>query len=232
LSVMQGFINFLQINTTIVISAFLVSCGGLAPKNQSANLPPNQNTNLAIVIPKQSPTHLPTIEVENTPPPTPDIANISQNNNLSNNSENLPTSDKLIIPVAGVGREDLQDTFRDARSQGRVHDAIDIIAPKGTPVIAASDGEIARFFDSERGGVTIYQFSRDKKLVYYYAHLDRRAENLREHDFVRQGTIIGYVGDTGNAVPGNYHLHFAVWIVSDPKRFWEGANINPYSLLQ
>jgi murein DD-endopeptidase MepM/ murein hydrolase activator NlpD len=125
----------------------------------------------------------------------------------------------------------LRDTFKDARSEGRVHDAIDIMAPMGAPVLAAADGEIARFFDSEKGGITIYQFSADKKLIYYYAHLQRRADTIQEHQFVKQGTVIGYVGDTGNAGAGNTHLHFAVWTVTDPKRYWDGTNINPYTLL-
>lgn len=144
----------------------------------------------------------------------------------------MQPTDKLIIPVVGVKSSELRDTFKDARSEGRVHDAIDIMAKKGTPVVAAADGEIARFFDSERGGITIYQYSSDKKMIYYYAHLDRRAENLREKEFVKQGTIIGYVGDTGNAGAGNDHLHFAIWIVEDPKRYWDGTNINPYPLLK
>lgn len=138
----------------------------------------------------------------------------------------------LMIPVVGIRREDLRDTFKDARSENRVHDAIDIMAPHNAPVVAAVDGEIARFFDSERGGLTVYQFSADKKLIYYYAHLDRRADNLREKEFVKQGTLLGFVGDTGNAGAGNYHLHFAIWTVDDPKRYWDGTNINPYPLLR
>jgi peptidoglycan LD-endopeptidase LytH len=137
----------------------------------------------------------------------------------------------LMIPVQGIRAQDLRDTFTDARSEGRSHDAIDIIAPQGAPVLAAADGEIAQFHDSERGGITIYQYSRDKKLIYYYAHLQARAPNLKKGDFVRQGTIIGTVGDTGNSGAGNFHLHFAVWTITDPKRVWEGTNINPYPLL-
>src|SRR6185503_12279551 len=79
----------------------------------------------------------------------------------------------LVIPVKGVKREQLQDTFKDARSEGRVHDAIDILAPAGTPVIATAEGEIVKLFESERGGITIYQLSKDKKLIFYYAHLQR-----------------------------------------------------------
>jgi peptidoglycan LD-endopeptidase LytH len=139
---------------------------------------------------------------------------------------------KLIIPVTGVREDQLQDTFADARSEGRVHDAIDIPAPLGTPVVAAADGEIIKLFQSDRGGTTIYQLSVDRKLVFYYAHLQRYADGLAEGKFVRQGEVIAFVGDTGNAGPGNYHLHFSIAVVADPKRYWEGTNINPYPLLR
>ena len=139
---------------------------------------------------------------------------------------------QLLIPVAGVTPQQLVDSFSDARSEGRVHDAIDIPAPAGTPVLAADDGEIVKFFDSEKGGITIYQLSSDRKFVYYYAHLQRRADNLQVGQTVERGRTIGYVGDTGNAGSGNFHLHFSVAAVSDPKRYWEGVNINPYPLLR
>ncbi|HET6890807.1 MAG TPA: M23 family metallopeptidase [Pyrinomonadaceae bacterium] len=139
---------------------------------------------------------------------------------------------KLIVPVAGVKPEQLQDTFADSRSEGRVHDAIDIPAAAGTPVLAATDGQIVKLFQSERGGTTIYQLSADKKLIFYYAHLQSYADGLYEGKMVHQGEVIGFVGDTGNAGPGNYHLHFSIMVVSDPKRYWEGVNINPYPLLR
>lgn len=138
----------------------------------------------------------------------------------------------LIIPVAGVRPDQLLDTFTDSRSEGRSHDAIDIMAPAETPVLAAIDGQIQKLFQSERGGTTIYQLSADQKLIFYYAHLSRYADGLTEGKQVRQGEVIAYVGDTGNAGPGNYHLHFSIAVVSDPKRYWEGTNINPYTLLR
>jgi peptidoglycan LD-endopeptidase LytH len=138
----------------------------------------------------------------------------------------------LIIPVAGVKPDQLLDTFSDARSEGRTHDAIDIPAAAETPVLAATDGKILKLFQSERGGTTIYQLSSNQELVFYYAHLSHYAEGLAEGDLVRQGQVIAYVGDTGNAGAGNYHLHFSIAVVSDPKRYWEGANINPYPLLR
>lgn len=138
----------------------------------------------------------------------------------------------LIIPVAGVRPEQLIDTFDDARSEGRLHDAIDIMAPAGTPVLAAADGRIVKLFQSERGGTTIYQLGPNQEVIFYYAHLAGYAPGLAEGNNVRQGDVIAYVGDTGNAGPGNYHLHFSIAVVSDPKRYWEGTNINPYPLLR
>ena len=137
----------------------------------------------------------------------------------------------LIIPVAGVRPDQLLDTFDDARSEGRVHDAIDIMAAAETPVLAATDGKIIKLFQSERGGTTIYQLSANQELVFYYAHLSHYADGLAEGNFVKQGQVIAYVGDTGNAGPGNYHLHFSIATITDPKRYWEGTNINPYPLL-
>ncbi|MCI0336959.1 MAG: peptidoglycan DD-metalloendopeptidase family protein [Acidobacteria bacterium] len=139
---------------------------------------------------------------------------------------------KIIIPVHGVRAQDLRDTYNDARSAERVHNAIDIMAPRGTPVLATADGEIARLFSSERGGNTIYQFSSDKRLVFYYAHLDRFADGMVAGRRVSQGEVIAYVGDTGNAVAGNYHLHFSIWAVTDPNRYWDGVTINPYPILR
>ena len=137
----------------------------------------------------------------------------------------------LVIPVEGIRPNDLINTFDDARGQNREHDAIDIIAPRGTPVLAATDGRILRLFESERGGLTIYQLGLDERTVYYYAHLNGYAEGLAAEQRVRRGQVIGAVGDTGNAVPGNYHLHFAIWTVEDPAQFWDGTPVNPYPLL-
>lgn len=183
-----------------------------------------------------TPQPIPSIE---TSTPTPEIAlteaNTSQtlNNSQSQNNSAPETSQTLMIPVVGIKREQLQDTYNDARSNNRVHNAIDIIAPAGTPVVAASDGEIAKFFYSNGGGgITIYQYSPDKHFIYYYAHLQKRADNINEHDYVKQGTIIGYVGDTGNSGEGNFHLHFAISVLTDPKRIFDGTEINPYPILK
>ncbi len=134
--------------------------------------------------------------------------------------------------MAGIKAEDLRDTFNESRSEGRTHNAIDIMAERGTSVLAAADGEIIRLHSSDRGGNSIYQWNSDKKIVFYYAHLDRFADGITAGRLVRQGEVIAYVGDTGNAVKGSYHLHFSIWAVTDPKRYWDGVNINPYSILR
>jgi peptidoglycan LD-endopeptidase LytH len=138
----------------------------------------------------------------------------------------------LLIPVVGVRPEQLTDTFSDALSEGRTHDAIDIAAPAGTPVVAVADGRIVKFHDSEAGGITIYQISEDERFFFYYAHLQSRAAGIAEGQPVKRGTVIGYVGDTGNAGQGNTHLHFSISTVIDSKRWWDGVSINPYPILR
>lgn len=138
----------------------------------------------------------------------------------------------LLVPVAGVRPQELRDNFSQPRGRGRTHGAIDILAPRGTPVVAAVDGTIEKLFFSKAGGVTIYQFDLARERVYYYAHLDRYAGGLREGQAVRQGDVIGYVGTTGNSPPGTPHLHFAIEILTAEKRWWKGTPVNPYPLLR
>ncbi len=141
----------------------------------------------------------------------------------------LPHS--IVIPVDGVSSEDLRDSWAQPRSGGRLHAAIDILAPRGTPVVAAVDGTIKKLYVSNGGGTTIYQFDREERRVYYYAHLDAYANGLAEGLFVRQGTVIGYVGTTGNAPPGTPHLHFSIEDLPPTKEWWKGSPVNPYPLL-
>jgi peptidoglycan LD-endopeptidase LytH len=110
--------------------------------------------------------------------------------------------DALTISVAGVRPEQLRDTFNEARSEGRTHNALDIMASCGTPTVAATAGKIIKLFQSARGGSTIYQLCADNRTVFYYAHLARYADGLTEGRLAQQGEVIGYVGDTGNVVPG------------------------------
>ena len=137
----------------------------------------------------------------------------------------------LAIPVRGIRPDQLRDSYSAPRSGGRVHNAIDIMAPRGTPVLAAADGTILKLRTGGNGGITIYQLDPDGRTLYYYAHLERYAAGLREGLPVWRGQVIAYEGDTGNAGRGNYHLHFSVSRLDDPRRWWEGRNTNPYPLL-
>ncbi|CAD2254301.1 M23 family metallopeptidase [Xanthomonas arboricola pv. juglandis] len=137
----------------------------------------------------------------------------------------------LLIPVQGIGSGQLQDTFTDARSEGRVHDAIDILAPTGTPVIAVADGTVEKLFNSERGGLTVYQFDPNGTYCYYYAHLERYADGLAEKQAIKRGQVIGYVGSTGNADPAAPHLHFEIHRLGPEKQWWKGEVLNPYPVL-
>lgn len=137
----------------------------------------------------------------------------------------------LLMPVQGVQPKQLVDTYTQSRGEGRVHDAIDIMAARGTPVLAVADGRVAKLFTSQRGGLTVYQFDREEKLAYYYAHLDRYAPSLVEGAQLRRGDPVGFVGSTGNASPDAPHLHFAVFVLGPEKRWWQGTAVNPYPLL-
>jgi peptidoglycan LD-endopeptidase LytH len=147
-------------------------------------------------------------------------------------AERASADRRLAIPVLGIRPEQLRDTYNASRSGGRRHDAIDIHAPRGTPVLAASDGEIIKLHSGARGGISLYQLDADGVTRYYYAHLDRYADGVREGVRVRRGQVIGYVGDTGNAQPGDYHLHFSIARLSDRRRWWTGVNLNPFDLLR
>jgi murein DD-endopeptidase MepM/ murein hydrolase activator NlpD len=138
----------------------------------------------------------------------------------------------IIVPVAGIAAEDLQDNYLQARGGGtRLHGAIDIMAPRNTPVLAAVDGKIVKLFTSAAGGLTIYQFDEREERVYYYAHLDRYLPTLSAGQFVRQGSVIGFVGTTGNAAPDAPHLHFAIEVLPPTKEWWKGTPVNPYPIL-
>jgi murein DD-endopeptidase MepM/ murein hydrolase activator NlpD len=137
----------------------------------------------------------------------------------------------LDIPVEGVNPDDLRDTFADARGS-HAHEALDIMAPRHTLVRAVDDGRIQKLFTSKAGGFTIYQFDPTETFSYYYAHLDRYADGLREGQMVRQGDLLGYVGSSGNASPDAPHLHFAIFRLTPERQWWKGEPINPYPALR
>jgi murein DD-endopeptidase MepM/ murein hydrolase activator NlpD len=137
----------------------------------------------------------------------------------------------LVMPVEGARAADLRDNFEETRGSTRRHEAIDIRAPRGTPVVAAVDGSIEKLFTSEQGGLTVYEFDHDRNYCYYYAHLDHYAEDVREKQLVRRGDRLGYVGSTGDASAEAPHLHFAIFRLGPEKQWWVGTPINPYPFL-
>ena len=139
----------------------------------------------------------------------------------------------LAVPVSGIEPSNLTDTYRQARAAGaRVHDAIDIMAPQGTPVVAAAPGRVEKlFFSKGGGGITAYVRSPDDRWIYYYAHLQDYAPGLKEGQMVKRGDPIGRVGATGNANPAGPHLHFAIHRMKPEDDWHEGTAINPYPLL-
>ena len=153
-------------------------------------------------------------------------------------SDELPSKKRILVIE---DEPDIVRGIRDAlefegfevqsRGTGRLHDAIDIMATRGTPVLAVADGRVAKLFDSKPGGLTVYQFDREEKLAYYYAHLDRYAAGLTEGRVLKRGEVLGYVGSTGNASPSAPHLHFAVFVLGPEKKWWQGTAVNPYPLL-
>ena len=162
------------------------------------------------------------IETATAPPP------VVVNEQPSMRDADAPRT--MIIPVAGVTRSAIRDMFNDARG-GRRHEAIDIMAPTGTPVIATDDGIVKKLFNSKPGGLTVYQFDPDQRFCYYYAHLDRYAPGLHEGQFLKRGEVLGYVGTTGNAPKNAPHLHFALIRLDKERRWWKGTYVNPYPLL-
>jgi peptidoglycan LD-endopeptidase LytH len=160
-------------------------------------------------------------------PPAPEASDMS--------AANLPQDlgrRNLMIPVQGIKPGELQNTFEDSRSAGRVHEAIDIMAPRNTPVVAVESGRIAKLFTSKLGGLTIYQFDPTETYSYYYAHLERYAPGIQEGMQVTRGQVIGYVGTSGNANPEGPHLHFAIFKLNEQKNWWEGAPINPFHIFK
>lgn len=139
----------------------------------------------------------------------------------------------LAIPVAGIRPGQLVDTYTQARAGGaRTHDAIDIMAAEGTPVMAAAPGRVEKLFLSQGGGgITVYIRSPDQRWIYYYAHLQGYAPGMAEGQQVRQGQLLGRVGHSGNANPAGPHLHFAIMRMNPGERWWQGTAINPYPLL-
>jgi murein DD-endopeptidase MepM/ murein hydrolase activator NlpD len=139
---------------------------------------------------------------------------------------------ELDLPVRGMARRDLRDSFDETRGSTRKHEAIDILASRNTPVLAVEDGIVARLFDSKAGGNTVYQFDPTTRYVYYYAHLERYADGLQEGNHIQRGQVLGYVGTSGNAPKDTPHLHFAIFRLTEKKQWWQGSPIDPYDVFK
>jgi murein DD-endopeptidase MepM/ murein hydrolase activator NlpD len=140
---------------------------------------------------------------------------------------------QLAMPIAGIDPKTLTDQFNEARGGGsRKHEAIDLIAPRGTPVLAVAEGNVAKLFNSKDGGLTVYQFDNTQKYAFYYAHLDRYAPGIKEGMLLRKGDTLGFVGTTGDAPKDVPHLHFAVFKLGPEKQWWKGTALNPLPMLK
>jgi peptidoglycan LD-endopeptidase LytH len=135
---------------------------------------------------------------------------------------------RLRVPIDGEQIETLKGGFAERRDGSRPHEAVDMLAPRNTPVHAVESGTIAKLFTSKQGGLTIYQYDPSGRLCYYYAHLERYADGLKDGQAISQGDVIGYVGTTGNAPPNTPHLHFAVFELNADKHWWQGRPLDPY----
>jgi peptidoglycan LD-endopeptidase LytH len=138
----------------------------------------------------------------------------------------------LIVPVRGVEASALYDTYDEQRGGGtRVHEALDIPAPRGTPVLSATGGRVLKLFNSEAGGKMVYAADSSERFILMYAHLDSYANGLAEGQPLHRGQVIGAVGTTGNAPPTVPHLHCALARSNDVKQWWKGSPVNPFPLL-
>lgn len=135
---------------------------------------------------------------------------------------------KLIIPAQGVTPDKLIDSFDDLRGGTRHHEAMDIMSPRGTPVVSADDGQVLKLHNSVAGGLSIYIADTSQRFIMLYAHLDRYQPGLTAGMPVKKGQVIGYVGSTGNASPAAPHLHFAIARSDNMKEWWKGTPLNPF----
>ncbi len=217
-----------------------------APKDSSASAPATASAPKVTAAPESSDAKpaetnggaVVTVQPMGTPPPPADSEAPSSTTpappvaSMVNEADIVTLKLKnLLIPVQGMTTNQLRDTFYDGRSEGRQHQALDIMAAGGTPVLAAADGKVAKLFQSEKGGITLYQLDSSGLYYYYYAHLQSYADGVVEGKELKRGDVIAYVGDTGNAGAGNFHLHFAVSKPTTTGKWSRGEAINPYPLL-
>jgi murein DD-endopeptidase MepM/ murein hydrolase activator NlpD len=202
-----------------VIAALMIGCcvGALADWQLRENGPPRP---VRPAAPAMAPAES---VISQAPPPRP-----------ASTAPDMPASEELArrdlrLPIDSMDPEPLKGAFDERRGGGtRAHEAVDILAPRNTPVHAVENGTIAKLFLSKAGGKTIYQFDPSGRFCYYYAHLERYADGIREGQSVSRSDIIGYVGTSGNAPPNTPHLHFAIFQLTPARHWWQGTPIDPY----
>jgi murein DD-endopeptidase MepM/ murein hydrolase activator NlpD len=242
------FFVYVAISVVLVVGGYYLFTGKWAAnvarepdhdQHADADFPPPPMSGLQSTVPTGSldpdPNTLPMPRPEMPQPPAvaPDLSKLPSPNlpPLSAEASNpTPFNPKLVPPIEGLQAKDLHDMFDDARS-GHAHHAIDIMRPRGTAVHAVVEGNVAKLFTSKYGGLTVYQFDDSGKYCYYYAHLDRYAPDLKEGMLLRPGTVLGYVGSTGDANVSAPHLHMAIFQMGPEKHWWEGTALNPYPAL-
>jgi murein DD-endopeptidase MepM/ murein hydrolase activator NlpD len=210
----------------LVLTLVLFFSGGLriSPVLAGSKLP-----SAAEPLPIATPATAPAPPV--APAPTPVEENAPVPPNPPPPLLGTPVRLHLAMPIAGLDPEELEDTFNEVHA-GHKHEALDILAPKGTPVLAVAEGNVVKLFTSKAGGLTVYQFDDSQTYCYYYAHLDRYPPGLKENTLLRKGDVLGYVGSTGNASPTAPHLHFEVSKLGSDKKWWEGTPLDPLPLLK
>jgi murein DD-endopeptidase MepM/ murein hydrolase activator NlpD len=167
---------------------------------------------------------------ESAPVPTAAAATEATSGVASASDEYLRTR-QIVLPVAGADMTKVDDSFNEPRDGGRVHRAIDILAPRGTPILSADDGKILRMTTSNLGGISMYTVDPESRLVYYFAHMDRYNDTMSPGRAIAKGDTLGYVGTTGNAPKDTPHLHFQVMRWPADGKYWNGDPIDPYEAL-
>jgi murein DD-endopeptidase MepM/ murein hydrolase activator NlpD len=219
-------------NTAAPASDPNAATNATAPAPTTAPAPPESQPAPQPAAPSTPvPPLAPSLPASAAPPPSGFATSMIPSGPVHDTDLNALKAKALLIPVAGIQANQLRDTFYAGRSEGRTHEALDIMAAGGTPVLAATDGTIVKLFQSDKGGITLYELDPSGLYVYYYAHLQHYADGVSEGKAVRRGDVIAYVGDTGNAGAGNYHLHFAISKPVAPRKWSGGLPINPYPIL-
>lgn len=140
---------------------------------------------------------------------------------------------EIAPPLDGLNLSALHSNFDERRGGGtRQHQALDLIAPRRTPVKSAATGRVLRLFTSRAGGLMIYATDSSERFICLYAHLDGYAPGLRDGAALARGQVIGYVGSTGNASANAPHLHFAIARSADVKQWSMGKPIDPLPVLR